>query len=162
MLGQSPPGFGSTGEIELKIYYDRINSKQESKYRPGVEKTIKVLHKSEFGVPAPEDMQFTFASLWKMGDKEKAEVGKTITETVLGAFTAGLASRTVSLKELKQHAPQTGLWTNITDEDITEAESMEQFDMPPEPGDNEGGDEKEKKPAKDSAINKFLQKIRGK
>lgn len=161
LLGQSPPGFGSTGEIEIKIYYDGINSKQESKYRPGIEKMLKVLHKSEFGTPAPEDMQFEFNSLWKMSDTEKANLGKVITETILGAFAAGLTTRTTSLKELKQHSPQTGLFTNITDEDITESESMEQFDMPPEPNVEETPVD-EKKPAKDSAFKKLFQKIKGK
>lgn len=161
LLGQSPPGFGATGDVEVRLYYDGINSKQESKYRPGVEKMLKVLHKSLFGTPAPEDMQFTFASLWKMSDAEKANVGKTITETILGAFAAGLTSRTTSLKELKQHAPQTGLFTNITDEDILESESMEQFDMPPEPDDNSEGKDKKNK-ATDSKLSQLLNKIRGK
>ncbi len=159
MLGQSPPGFGSTGEIELKIYYDRINSKQESKYRPGVEKVLKVLHKSLFGVPAPEDMQFTFNSLWKMGDKEQAEVGKSITETVLGAFSGGLATRAMALKELKQHSHKTGIWTNITDEDIADAEAMDLVEEPPSPGDKEESDDK-KKSAKDS-IKKLLYNLTG-
>lgn len=161
-FGQSPAGLNATGDSDIRNYYDGINSKQESKFRPGIDKVLKVAYKSLFGVPAPADMQFTFTALWQMSDKEKAEIGKAIAETISGVFAAGLITRSAALKELKHQSAQTGLFTNISDEDIAEAEKTDTFEDPPAPGgDKEDPDKKEKKPVKDS-ISAFLRKFTGK
>jgi hypothetical protein len=50
------------------------------------------------------------------------------TGMVVSAHSEGLISKATGLKELRQSSHETGFWTNITDEDIKEAE-----DEPPEP-----------------------------
>lgn len=131
-FGQSPAGLNSTGESDMRNYYDKINSMQEAKYRPGIEKVLKVAHKSIFGVPAPKDMMFKFTALWQMTAKEKSEIGKANAETITGVFAGGLISRSTALKELKQQSSETGLFTTISDEDIKEAEESDSFDTPPD------------------------------
>ena len=39
----------------------------------------------------------------------------------MAAYNAGLISQRTALKELKQQSERTGVWTNITDEDIERA-----------------------------------------
>jgi phage-related protein (TIGR01555 family) len=134
LFGQSPAGLNSTGESDVRMYYDNINAQQESTLRRPFDKLIKVIYMSEFGKPAPEDMQFSFTPLWQMSATEKATNAKSIAETITGIFEANLINKHVALKELRQVAPETGLFSNITDEDIAEAEA-EKDDEPPMPDD---------------------------
>lgn len=125
LFGQSPAGLSSTGESDMRNYYDKINSQQEASFRLPLTKIIKVLWKSMFGEEVPNDLQFTFKSLWQMSSDQKAIVGRTKAETIAGAYEAGLVSRQVAIKELRQSSAETGLFSNITDEDIAEAEEDE-------------------------------------
>lgn len=133
MFCQSPAGLNATGESDLRMYYDNVNAWQESKYRRGMELVLRVMWRSTFGKPAPKDLEFTFTPLWQMSAKDKSEIAKTNTETILGAFEGGLTARGASLKELRQSSGDTGLFSNITDEEIQEAE-----DEPPLPGETAG------------------------
>lgn len=124
-FGQSPAGMNATGESDFRMYYDSINSKQEASLRPAMEKLIKVCFQSLFGRPAPKDFQFTFVSLWQTTASEKATNARTTSETVTGVFESGLISKSTALKELRQQSNSTGLFTNVSDEDILEAEEDE-------------------------------------
>lgn len=128
--GQSPAGLNSTGESDIRNYYDNINTKQEANLRPGVDKIIRVAWQSLFGRPAPKDLQFEFTPLWQLSAVEKANVGQTVTNTVTSAYESGLVSRSTSIKELRQASSETGLFSNITDEDIVDAEKEDDVPMP--------------------------------
>lgn len=129
LFGQSPAGLSATGDADIRMYYDNINAQQEAKLRNPFDVLLKVLWRSTFGKPAPKDMEFTFTPLWQMTAIDKATVAKSNTETVLGAYEGGLTTRETSLKELRQSSGDTGLFSNISDEDIKEAEQ----DEPPMP-----------------------------
>lgn len=128
-FGQSPAGLSATGESDLRNYYDSINSQQESRLRLGIERALAVLHQSLYGTPMPSDMTFTFCPLWQMSQREKAEVAKITTESVVGAFDAGLIDTATAMKELRQASHTTGIFSNISDEQIEEAES--EPELPP-------------------------------
>lgn len=132
LFGQSPAGLNSTGESDLRMYYDNIKARQESKLRNPWETLLKVLWASELGKPAPDDMTFKFTPLWQMSATDKANNGKTIAETISGAYNDGIISRKTALTELRDSSAETGLFTNITDEDIEEADQ----DEPPMPDDD--------------------------
>lgn len=125
LFGQSPAGLSSTGDADIRMYYDNINAQQEAKLRNGFEILLKVLWRSTFGKPSPKDLEFTFTPLWQMTAMDKATIAKTNTETVLGAYEGGLTNRETSLKELRQASSDTGVFTNISDEDIADAEGEE-------------------------------------
>ncbi len=129
LFGQSPAGLSSTGESDMRMYYDGINAKQENDLRPGMTVLIAVMWRSFFGDAAPEDIEFSFNPLWQMSAMDKATIGKTNAETILGAFDAGVTDRATTMKELRQSSGDTGLFTNITDEEIEEAE----LELPPQP-----------------------------
>lgn len=142
LLGQLPAGLGGggNGEADLRMYYDSINAQQNSKLRDPMDTLLKVLWRSTYGKPAPEDMEFTFRSLWQMDSKGKAEVAKSVAETVIGAFDSGMFGRATALQELRDSSADTGIFSNITDEDIAEAED-DPAPTPDLPG--EGGEEEE-------------------
>jgi phage-related protein (TIGR01555 family) len=76
LLGQSPGGMNSTGESDLRNYYDRLAADQEMTLRPRLEKLDEVLIRSALGNRPPE-VHFTFAPLWQISEKEKADIFKT-------------------------------------------------------------------------------------
>lgn len=124
LFGQSPAGLSATGEGDIRMYYDTIKAQQEAKLRKPVETLLKVLWRSVFGQSAPDDLEFEFLPLWQMDAKDKSEIAKTNAETIISAFEAGLTSAKTSMEELRGISGDTGLFSNITDEDIASAEEM--------------------------------------
>ena len=122
LFGQSPVGFNSTGESDIRNYYDSILSDQNDVVRPGLTTVIRCVAASE-GVRLGDDLQYRFNPLWQLTDEQKASTAATSTQTILGAYEAGVISRKTALQEMRQQSRETGMWTNITEEDIDEAES---------------------------------------
>jgi uncharacterized protein len=128
LFGQSPAGLNATGESDVRNYYDMINSQQEAKLRRSVTMLFEIMHRHVFGVPLPQGFNFSFRPLWQLAENEKAQSSNQITTTILAAFEQGMIGRKTALKELKEQSKITGVWTNITDEEIEAAE-----DEPPDP-----------------------------
>lgn len=131
LFGQSPAGLNSTGESDLRMYYDNVAAQQESRLRDGMMKVLRVMHKSLFGVLPPDNFDFDFVPLWQTSTKEKADIATSITTTVATAYEKGIIDQTTALQELKQSSESTGVFTNITEEQIKEAK-MEPPPMPTE------------------------------
>lgn len=141
LFGQSPAGLNSTGDSDIRTYYDSINSQQNSTLRDPLSVLWSVMWRSKFGQPEPEDLGFDFVPLWQMSALDKATIAKSNTETVLGAEQQGVISRPTAMKELRDMSGDTGLFSNISDEEVEEAENEPAPD--PEGVDpmNPGGDD---------------------
>lgn len=120
LFGQSPSGF-STGDADLRNYYDSIHKDQESKLRTPMYKILDVMSMSKFGQPLPEDFEFNFISLWQPSDLEKSQIATSDMQTINTAFQSGIIIKKIAMKELAQQSHATGRFTNITDEDIEAA-----------------------------------------
>ena len=129
LFGQSPAGLNSTGESDLKNYYDMISASQESDLRDPMTKLLNIVHRSVLGTEPSETFSFDFTSLWQMSEKEKAEVAGMTSDSVSKMVEAAVIDHATALKELKQSSEATGIFTNITDEQIADAENE-----PPMPG----------------------------
>jgi phage-related protein (TIGR01555 family) len=134
LFGQSPAGLNATGESDIRNYYDFINSMQEDRLRRPVRMLYDLCHRSLFGEPLPEGFNFDFAPLWQLADTEKAQISGTVTQAIVNAQSAGIISNAAALKELRQNSKVTGIFSNITDEEIKDAEMMPP--MPSELTDN--------------------------
>ena len=135
LLGQSPAGLNSTGEGDLKTYYDGIRKQQKRSLAMPVRIIYQILCAS-LGVSLKKGFSFRFKSLWQINETEKANIAKTKTETVLGAYNDGVIGRKTALQELREQSRDTGVFSNITDKTIEEAD-----DDPPEPPTMEPGGE---------------------
>lgn len=131
LFGRSPSGLNATGESDLQNYYDMIAEKQESYLRPILNKVLPPFIISTLG-SLPDDFDFEFDPVAEPSDKERADLAKCGTDNVVAAYNAGLISQRTALKELKQQSERTGVWTNITDEDI--AKASETVEVPGEMG----------------------------
>lgn len=122
LFGQSPAGLNATGESDLRTYYDNIRQQQERTMHGGVTMTYKLLARSE-GIQLPENFALSFSSLWQMTDDEKSTVANRTAETVEKAYDSGLISQQTAMKELRQSSKTTGVFTNITEELIEQADA---------------------------------------
>lgn len=128
LFGQSPAGLNATGESDLANYYDNINQQQERRMRTPLHTLLAVVSLSVLGRPLPKTFKFDFASLWQMDDEKKAGIATKVAEAVTKVEDSGLISRKTALKELRQSAEVTGIFSHITDEEIDQAD-----DDPPPP-----------------------------
>ena len=117
LFGQSPVGLNSTGESDLRTYYDGIKKKQERYLKTPVTQIYTLLAQT-LGINVPEGLGIQFRSLWQMYEKEKAEIANTVVDAVSKAEESGLITQQGAMKELKQSSRLTGIFSNITDEEI--------------------------------------------
>lgn len=122
LFGQSPAGLNSTGESDIRNYYDNVSQQQEQQILVPTSTIYDLLYRSTFGTPPPEDFAVEFRPLWQLTDVEKAETANKNTQTITSAFDSGIIDRGTALAELRQQSAVTGMFTNITDEAIQEAE----------------------------------------
>lgn len=80
-LGQSPAGLNSTGESDLKNYYDAISGVQELVVTPALHRLDESLVRSALGDRPPE-VSFQWSSLWQMSDEQKSQISKETAETI--------------------------------------------------------------------------------
>jgi len=123
LFGQSPAGLNSSGESDLRTYYEGVNQKQERDLRVPITKICILTAKSE-GLKINEDeFGFNFRSLWQLNDEQKSSVFDKDSRAILETFATGVIDKSTALKELRQLGRYTNRWTNITDENIKEAEN---------------------------------------
>ncbi|MEC4682368.1 MAG: DUF1073 domain-containing protein [Nitrospirota bacterium] len=142
LFGQSPAGLNSTGESDLRTYYDNVAEDQEDKLRHPLNLILDILSRSALEKPLPPGFKFRFRPLWLVRDTEKAQIATQTTDTVTKAFESGLISQSVALKELKQSSHVTGVFSNISDEDIEDADEKppKATEIPSDPGQSEGSE----------------------
>lgn len=73
MLGQSPKGMNSTGESDLRNYYDHVAAKQKVELTPCLSRLDRALVRHALGAE-PDDVWYTWRPLYQPSDKEKAEI----------------------------------------------------------------------------------------
>lgn len=73
LLGQSPAGLNSTGEMDLVNYYDRLSAMQEIEMSPAMHRLDECLIRSAMGSRDPS-IYFHWSPLWQLSEKDKAEV----------------------------------------------------------------------------------------
>lgn len=122
LFGQSPAGLNSSGESDLRTYYDGIKKRQERDLRHPLTVVLDVLSMSKTGKRLPEGFSFDFVSLWQISEKEKADIANVGSQAIAGAYDVGLISQKTAMEELRGLGETTGIFGNITDEDIDAAE----------------------------------------
>lgn len=123
LFGQSPAGLNANGDGDIRMYYDNINAQQESRLRNPMNTVLDVVYRSTFGEPMPLDLDFDFTPLWQMSAKDKSDIAKTNTESIIAAYEAGAIDLPTMMLELRDTQGEFGLFGNITDEMIEEARS---------------------------------------
>ena len=100
LFGRSPQGFQSTGEAELRNYYEMIAGLQERYLRPALERLLPVMAISCFGF-LPEDLDFVFNPLATVTAEEAEELAGKLSDRVAQLYAAGLLTYREARSELK-------------------------------------------------------------
>lgn len=130
LFGQSPKGLNATGESDLMIYADNVRKNQNRDLKDGVTRIYRVAAMS-MGVRPPKGFGVRFKPLYQLNDQDKGDVAEKRGRAISQAWNDGVISPQTYLRELKQGAGITGLFSNITADDI---EAAEESPPPTAPG----------------------------
>lgn len=151
LFGRTISGLGQSNDADERYYEERIAMDQNSDLRPALDKLYPVICMSEFG-EVPDDLDFKFPSVRVLTEEEKADLTEKASAPILATYNSGLISARTTLRELKQISETTGVFSNITDEEIDAADDEPitpgEGEMPGEEGE-EGGEGEESEPAKE-------------
>lgn len=123
LFGRAPAGMNATGESDMQNYYETVQQAQETTLGPILDKLLPIMCMSEFGA-VPDDIDYMFNPIRTPNDKDVAELVDKKTTSINTVFVSGLISQKTALKELKQLGDTTGMFSNITDEDIEAADTI--------------------------------------
>lgn len=89
MLGSTPGNLSSTGEGDLRNYYDNVGGVQRNELAPALTLLDEALIRSALG-NRPPDVHYTWRSLWQMSEKDRAEVAFKKSQAVKTYYGTGL------------------------------------------------------------------------
>jgi len=84
LMGQAPAGLNATGDSDIRNWYDKIASQQESWLRPVIERLVYLVMISKQGPTRGKEIQdwaVQFEPLWQLTEKETAELRKLVADT---------------------------------------------------------------------------------
>ena len=128
LLGQSPAGLNSTGEHDLKNYYDMVASIQTLEVQPAISNLDEALIRSALG-SRPAELFYTWAPLEQMSEKEEAEIGKMKAETANIFSTTGLFMPEELREVVGNQLVEDGFYPGLGDLLKKNADQLPEFDL---------------------------------
>lgn len=107
--GRSPAGLNSTGESDLRNYYDGINAGQTLDLGPTIEPMDECLFRSALG-DRPEELFYEWNPLYQVGEKEAADIEKTFADAASSYANAGLVPDTALTSMVRGGLIERGQW----------------------------------------------------
>lgn len=120
LFGRTITGLGQTNDADERLYEESIASKQNEEVRPQLDKLYPVIAMSEWG-DVPDDLDMVFPSIRVLSEVERGDLVDKISAPIIAAYNSGLVSQKTAMKELRQLGDTTNVFSNITDEDIDNA-----------------------------------------
>lgn len=128
LIGKSPGGLNSTGESDLRNYYDSVRVKQDLQIAPMLAPLDEILIRSALG-DRPDDIWYDWKPLWTPDEKERAETQKVRAETFQIELNSGAFDEHMLVKTYLAGAIESGLYPGLEqaraeapDEGFNEAE----------------------------------------
>lgn len=115
--------FSSNGQSSLQLYENLIEQKRSSDGDEKIDQLLPVMCMSTFGY-VPEDLAYHWSPIRSQSNQERAELGKTLTESILMAYNADLVTKQEARAELSGQSGDNGLFSNISPESIAETPDM--------------------------------------
>lgn len=120
LFGRSPAGLNSTGESDMKNYYDYIDGLRENELRPIIERLLPVMALSAWGM-IPDDLDIQFPPMQTADAKEQAEITERSVNSILSVYQNDLIDAATAQQELQAIGEETGMFSKITDDAIEAA-----------------------------------------
>ncbi len=84
LMGRSPAGMNTTGDADIRFWYDNVKSDQEDKLLPPLERLVTLIMAAKQGPfhgKALDAWSILFNPLWQLSAKEEAEFRKLVADT---------------------------------------------------------------------------------
>ena len=136
LLGSSPAGMNSTGESDIRNYYDMLSARQENDLRPKLEYFDKIMYHSLFGKP-PEngEIDFVFNPLWQMSEEEKANLQSVRAQRDSAYLADNIVNEAIIAKDLMENEVYSGVDAEYVEE-LEEIVEESENEMQQEPDGN--------------------------
>jgi phage-related protein (TIGR01555 family) len=144
LFGQSAPGMNSTGDTDLRLYYDHVAAEAEWQMMPPLEKLYEIIMRDALGV-MPEGFELCANPLWQISAKDQATIDYQRAQADQIYKNIGAASPRLIARENKKRGT---LYTTMDDADVEAAsdEVKETAPVAPAPGGTSGGPDPEPDP----------------
>lgn len=120
LFGRSPAGLNSTGESDMKNYYDYIDGLRENELRPVIERLLPIMALSAWGM-IPDDLDIQFPPMETADADQQAQITERNTNSILAVYQNDLMDAATAMKELQAIGEETGIFSKISDEAIEAA-----------------------------------------
>lgn len=130
LFGMSPAGF-SSGDADLANYYDTVSRLQEDKLREPISRIASLILTS--AGRQVSDIDFDFVPLKQETTSERITNAQNAVNTILSVQAAGLISDKRALEEIAALSEKTGIFSNVTPQDIEALNEVEPPPIPNEP-----------------------------
>ena len=114
LFGKSPDGMNSTGDSDIKTYYDRISAEQKLIITPALFNLDECLIRSALGSRPPE-VYYQWAPLYQLSEKEMAEIAKSNAETAKTLDEVGIFTKEELRKVVSNQMIESGFWPGLED-----------------------------------------------
>lgn len=111
-LGSSPGGLNSTGESDLRNYYDSLSSYRADTIRPVIERIDDVLAADAGGTLSANEW-WDFGPLWEPSPKEKAEIADKKASTTQKYVNMGLFPQEALLDVVSNQLVEDGTYPGL-------------------------------------------------
>lgn len=130
LWGKTITGLGQSNDADERMYEEKIMRDQSTYMAPGLEsKLYPVIFMSTLG-EIPKGFKLVFPSIRVLSETEKVELARSTADASAVALNSGVMSPRAFAKELQKVSGRTGIFTNITDEDIAKLSD----EVLPQPG----------------------------
>lgn len=136
-LGQSPAGLNSTGEGDIRNYYDRIKSDQTTVLTPTISPLDEILIRSATGA-RDEGIHYNWRSLWQLDEVQRVAVAKSKADIFKIDVDSGMWDPQVLKDARENQLIEDGTYPGL-EPLLEEAELTGEADLPDDPG-QEGED----------------------
>lgn len=126
LTGQNLTGLSSSGDAEMRAYYDSVRSEQKLFLSGDLSRLDEMLIRSALGSRPPE-VWYDWVSLYQMTEKEKAEIDKIEAETAQIYSLSGLIPPTALSKAVQSRMIESGRWSAL-EQALEEAPDEEEED----------------------------------
>jgi phage-related protein (TIGR01555 family) len=109
LLGQSPAGLNSTGEGDIRNYYDHVAAKQNVDLRPALERLDEILIRHALG-DRPKDVFYEFTPLWQLSESDQADIAKKKAEATKIYVDTGLLPQEAMSKGVQNQLIEDGTY----------------------------------------------------
>ena len=122
-LNQSAAGLNSTGEGDLRNYYDMLMARQETDLAPQMRQLDEVLVRHVYGY-MPDEWSFTFNPLWTASAMDNAATEKTNSETDEKLYDLGAVQR----HHIAARLLETGMYPTLDQKHVDALREIEELE----------------------------------